>query len=106
MKTLDEVFMDYFFSLVDLGVELPIERMENRLDAEEALKSLEEFRASGEKGIPLSDVKQEFLIDKMISFIGDGVCRVCGCTDGRACPGGCYWVEPDLCSACYEQRNR
>lgn len=27
-------------------------------------------------------------------------CRVCGCTDDRACPGGCYWVEEDLCSAC------
>ena len=30
------------------------------------------------------------------------VCRVCGCTDDHACPGGCYWVEEDLCSACAE----
>ena len=27
-------------------------------------------------------------------------CRVCGCTDEKACPGGCHWVEPDLCSKC------
>jgi hypothetical protein len=27
-------------------------------------------------------------------------CRVCGCTNEQACPGGCSWVEPDLCSAC------
>lgn len=27
-------------------------------------------------------------------------CRVCGCTDNRACADGCYWVEDDLCSAC------
>jgi hypothetical protein len=27
-------------------------------------------------------------------------CRVCGCTNARACPGGCYWVQSDLCSAC------
>ena len=32
-------------------------------------------------------------------------CRKCGCTDRRACPQGCYWVEDpegldDLCSAC------
>jgi hypothetical protein len=29
-------------------------------------------------------------------------CRVCGCTDEAACPGGCAWVpgEPDLCTAC------
>lgn len=28
------------------------------------------------------------------------VCRVCGCTDDEACPEGCYWIAPDLCSAC------
>lgn len=27
-------------------------------------------------------------------------CRVCGCTDDRACEGGCAWVADDLCSAC------
>lgn len=27
-------------------------------------------------------------------------CRVCGCTDARACPRGCHWVEPGLCSTC------
>lgn len=30
-------------------------------------------------------------------------CRACGCTDMRACEGGCYWIEPDLCSACAER---
>ncbi|GAA3172244.1 hypothetical protein [Nonomuraea salmonea] len=35
-------------------------------------------------------------------------CRVCGCTDERACPGGCAWVSDpfvlsDLCSACWER---
>lgn len=27
-------------------------------------------------------------------------CRVCGCTDRRGCPGGCSWVEADLCTRC------
>jgi cytochrome c5 len=31
-------------------------------------------------------------------------CRVCGCTDARACwdweTGPCHWVAADLCSAC------
>lgn len=27
-------------------------------------------------------------------------CRVCGCSEARACPGGCVWVGPDLCSRC------
>jgi hypothetical protein len=29
-------------------------------------------------------------------------CRACGCTWNNACPGGCYWVEPDLCSECVD----
>jgi hypothetical protein len=31
---------------------------------------------------------------------GEPVCRVCGCTDERACDGGCIWAEADLCSRC------
>lgn len=35
------------------------------------------------------------------------VCRICRCTDDRACPGGCCWVEDPsgigaLCSACLQ----
>lgn len=30
----------------------------------------------------------------------DDRCRVCGCTDLSACDGGCFWVEPGLCSQC------
>jgi hypothetical protein len=31
-----------------------------------------------------------------------GTCIVCGCTDARACPGGCFWIDEEhtLCSAC------
>lgn len=31
-----------------------------------------------------------------------GVCRVCGCTDDRACPGGCSWADArhTICSSC------
>jgi len=34
-----------------------------------------------------------------------GCCRVCGCTDRWACPGGCAWVNAShtLCSRCLEQ---
>lgn len=27
-------------------------------------------------------------------------CRVCGCTDAKACPDGCYWITENLCSRC------
>jgi len=33
-------------------------------------------------------------------FTVDARCRVCGCTNERACPGGCIWAEPNLCSRC------
>jgi|GEM_PF-4166275 len=29
-------------------------------------------------------------------------CIYCGCTDTRACAGGCSWHKPDYCSACAE----
>ena len=28
------------------------------------------------------------------------ICRICGCTTQNPCPGGCQWVERDLCSRC------
>lgn len=30
------------------------------------------------------------------------VCRGCGCTDSRPCPGGCWWssIDPPVCSTC------
>ena len=34
------------------------------------------------------------------------VCRVCGCTWNHTCPGGCYWVEKDLCSRCAGKEHR
>lgn len=27
-------------------------------------------------------------------------CGGCGCTDEKACPGGCEWIQPRLCSVC------
>jgi hypothetical protein len=36
---------------------------------------------------------------------GERACRICGCTDERACvtdAGPCFWVEVDVCSACVD----
>lgn len=27
-------------------------------------------------------------------------CHVCGCTDEQACPGGCAWALPRMCTKC------
>ena len=29
-------------------------------------------------------------------------CRVCGCTETRACIPPCSWAEPDLCTSCQQ----
>ena len=31
---------------------------------------------------------------------GADACGICGCTDGFACPEGCHWAAPGLCSHC------
>ncbi len=33
-------------------------------------------------------------------------CRVCGCTPARACPGGCWWADFDLCTVCRAEARR
>jgi hypothetical protein len=38
------------------------------------------------------------------SLLG-GVCRICRCSDYDACPEGCGWAEPDLCTACAESQG-
>lgn len=30
-------------------------------------------------------------------------CMVCGCTYDHACPGGCAWIAPNLCSKCADR---
>lgn len=32
--------------------------------------------------------------------IADRKCSSCGCTEQKACGGGCFWVDWDYCSAC------
>ncbi len=40
-------------------------------------------------------------------MIQAGQCLQCGCTDERACPGGCIWanVTATLCSRCAQGRE-
>jgi hypothetical protein len=43
---------------------------------------------------------------KLLEIVdAEPVCRVCGCTQDNACPGGCSWVEDDLCSCCAEKKG-
>ena len=46
------------------------------------------------------DQRKTTLIEQLGALSSEWVCRVCGCTDLNACPDGCNWVEPNLCSRC------
>jgi hypothetical protein len=52
----------------------------------------------------LTPLAEEILEDPLdVSITLDAnpdACYGCGCTDSMACPGGCYWVAPNLCSTC------
>jgi hypothetical protein len=47
----------------------------------------------------------------LLVTLGERVCIVCGCTDSRACPGGCFWrvihkgTNTGVCSGCYHDRG-
>jgi len=40
------------------------------------------------------------LEDLIVRTVAGPHCRVCGCTEDQACPGGCAWVTEGLCTAC------
>lgn len=46
------------------------------------------------------------MIAAMPALMLGQACRVCGCTQDRACShptfGPCWWIAPDLCSHCGE----
>ncbi len=54
--------------------------------------------------MPRQTMPPIFFADPNVTF-DTAVCRVCGCHDFDACveedsDRACWWVEPDLCSAC------
>ena len=50
---------------------------------------------------PMVDCGQHDRDIDMLVAIGElHRCAVCGCTELTACPGGCVWATPTLCSRC------
>lgn len=54
--------------------------------AERAWYQVEERRLLAEHGVDLPDDEPR--------------CRACGCSESLACPDGCGWAQPDLCTLC------
>jgi hypothetical protein len=60
-------------------------------------------RRTGEMNSISLGIFKNLLRDGHARPVSNQKCRVCGCTDDNACPGSCWWVEPDLCSVCAEK---
>lgn len=90
--------------LLELGVDLKqvaaAVKAEEKQKAKEA-KAAERAAAKAAKGKPATKGGKQ-KAEKPDAVIG--VCRVCGCTDAKACLDvvgePCHWLEPDLCSEC------
>ena len=57
-------------------------------------------RRSELEELQLEDLRFDVEAENREAAVALDTCRVCGCTDAEACPGGCIWAEPDLCSRC------
>ena len=75
-----------------------------QVEIEEELYSIENLHSKLdvvllEEGIK---IEKSTLLSNDEECIHDGnqKCRVCGCDFFHACPGGCWWIEDDLCSRC------
>ena len=60
------------------------------------------WAAKGQKHLLLSDPVELpfFPIKGQRGLWNEPKCRVCGCTTYKSCPGGCFWVNDNICSSC------
>lgn len=72
----------------------------------ESMRGSKEARDRYEKAFALAcrllggDQWKKVQVDVLSTVDTEPVCKVRGCTERNACPGGCWWVEENLCSAC------
>jgi hypothetical protein len=61
-----------------------------------------EFFIRAVSGGPACDLTNDFTEPTAVcqGHVYRQACRVCGCSHHDPCEEGCWWVEPDLCSAC------
>lgn len=113
-----EEIQRYTFKRVDIGegfVEVTLRMRSNELApellyGEDAIQRIHVHVLGAAAGLcRAAGVDADLVLQGVLIALGaatkSGTCRVCGCTDQRACFGGCCWVneEHTLCSACAGQ---
>ena len=73
--------------------------MEKQRERREFVKLTGEWEALTQMSLQMG-ARLEEIERRLAEQTAGSVCRVCGCTDDRACPGGCSWVAANLCSRC------
>ncbi len=93
--------LDFQMVSVEIGkpasMQLPLENDIRRQTA--AMNEGEAAQAAAEKPDAIEEIAA-------LDGLPGRKCRICGCTEGKACitdDGPCFWIEPDLCSACMNQ---
>ncbi len=76
------------------------------------LRMVDEFieeRLNADEGLQALDLIANYAIAKLrpleqrrlnVEAGIEHVCIQCGCSESQACPGGCVWAKPNLCSRC------
>lgn len=82
-----------------------IETDEELSEIEEIHNLLDDVFLGEGIGIKKSSLQSEGELAEITIHDSDRKCRICGCDWFHACPGGCYWVEEDLCSSCASQQH-
>jgi hypothetical protein len=54
--------------------------------------------ATREDGTRVGRVLRQFFA--LVATADEAQCRICGCTESEACPGGCGWEQDNVCSSC------
>jgi transposase-like protein len=54
-------------------------------------------------GEDLEGTENKLLVQELMANPVRRTCKFCGSTEDNACPGGCSWVAPGICSRCADQ---
>ncbi len=70
------------------------------LDAIDERNLLAELHKALERGYAKATDDEEEERQARIAAGVEHACAGCGCSESRACPGGCVWATATLCSRC------
>jgi hypothetical protein len=93
-------------AVIEGGQETLIRRTVDELCPEELAQLRADLPILMDEGNPAATAvmeecaRKEFARQLRIAAGGEVACARCGCSETRACSGGCVWATPRICSRC------